>query len=87
MKIIRKIKIMLNSIIFSFLLSPGMSICAEAVEEQQTAEVSISIIGGADGPTSIFLAGKVDHIFAVAAAVMLILGIMIAVVWKILKKK
>lgn len=87
MKIIRKIKIMLNSIIFSFLLSPGMSICAEAAEEQQTAEVSISIIGGADGPTSIFLAGRVDHIFAVAAAVMLILGIMIAVVWKILKKK
>lgn len=35
--------------------------------------MSISIIGGADGPTAIFLAGKFEHTFFIAAFLILIL--------------
>lgn len=35
--------------------------------------MSVSIIGGADGPTSIFLAGKVDNLWMVGVIVGLIL--------------
>ena len=36
-------------------------------------QMSVSIIGGADGPTSIFLAGKVGNDFSVAGIVVGIL--------------
>lgn len=50
--------------------------------------VAISIIGGADGPTSVFVAGKVGDGFALeailAGAVLAVVG---AVVYKKLKDK
>ena len=39
-------------------------------------QMSVSIIGGADGPTSIFLAGKVGNDFSVAG---IVVGIMIII--------
>jgi Na+-transporting methylmalonyl-CoA/oxaloacetate decarboxylase beta subunit len=44
---------------------------------------SVSIIGGADGPTSIFLAGKVDHlsliIGLVAGAAIVVAGVILVI--------
>ena len=39
---------------------------------------AISIIGGADGPTAIFLAGKVNHDFSIAAIIVGIVLVLIA---------
>lgn len=50
-------------------------------------QMSVSIIGGADGPTSIFLAGKVGNDFSVAGIVVGILLIVIAGFLMLRKKK
>ena len=50
-------------------------------------QMSVSIIGGADGPTSIFLAGKVGGDFSVAGIVVGILFIVIAGFLMLRKKK
>lgn len=55
------------------------------LREKESASIStaISIIGGADGPTSIFLAGKVGADFSTAGIiggiVLIILGIVLTV--------
>ena len=50
-------------------------------------QMSVSIIGGADGPTSIFLAGKVGNDFSVAGIVVGILLLVIAGFLMLRKKK
>lgn len=50
-------------------------------------QMSVSIIGGADGPTSIFLAGKVGNDFSVTGIVVGILFIVIAGFLMLRKKK
>ena len=50
-------------------------------------QMSVSIIGGADGPTSIFLAGKGGNDFSVAGIVVGILFIVIAGFLMLRKKK
>lgn len=50
-------------------------------------QMSVSIIGGADGPTSIFLAGKVGNDFSVAGIVVGILLLVIAGLLMLRKKK
>lgn len=50
----------------------GMILTAAAIAykvKKHTSAVSISIIGGADGPTSIFLAGKIGSDFSLAVVV------------------
>lgn len=50
--------------------------------------VSISIIGGADGPTSIFIAGKLGSGFGVIiGAVVLSVVVIAVVVWKVVRRK
>lgn len=47
---------------------------------------AVAIIGGADGPTSVFVAGKVgngDIVLGIAVAVLVILGI----IWFVSRKK
>lgn len=47
---------------------------------------AVAVIGGADGPTSVFVAGKVgngDIMLGIAAAVLVILGI----IWLVSRKK
>jgi hypothetical protein len=55
---------------------------------QENNSVSISIIGGADGPTSIFLAGKLGTEFkiTVALAVVLIIALIAVIIWRLVKK-
>lgn len=50
-------------------------------------QISVSIIGGADGPTSIFLAGKIGNDFSVAGIVVGILLLVIAGLLMLRKKK
>ena len=50
-------------------------------------QMSVSIIGGADGPTSIYLAGKDGNDFSVAGIVVGILFIVIAGFLMLRKKK
>lgn len=50
-------------------------------------QMSVSIIGGADGPTSIFLAGKIENDFSVAGIVVGILLLVIAGLLMLRKKK
>ncbi len=50
-------------------------------------QMSVSIIGGADGPTSIFLAGKIGNDFSVAGIVVGILLLVIAGFLMLRKKK
>ena len=50
-------------------------------------QMSVSIIGGADGPTSIFLPGKIGNDFSVAGIVVGILLLVIAGLLMLRKKK
>lgn len=55
---------------------------------KQKAAMAVSIIGGADGPTSVFLAGKIPsgrNIAAAAAGVVLLL-LIVWLIWKMRKK-
>ena len=56
-------------------------LCAGCAVPQEQA--SIGIIGGADGPTSIFVAGSVDVIWLAAAVV----AAAAVIVWLIRRKK
>lgn len=49
--------------------------------------MSVSIIGGADGPTSIFLAGKVGGDFALSGILIGIVFIVLAVILLVWRKK
>ena len=49
--------------------------------------MSVSIIGGADGPTSIFLAGKVGSDFSLLGIIVGIILVVIAVIIAMRKKK
>ena len=56
------------------------------VNEQMSVAKSVSVIGGADGPTSIFLAGKVGDTSAVMGMVVGIL-LITAGIFMIVRKK
>lgn len=65
---------------------------ANAESEESMMEdnsVSIGVIGGADGPTSIFLAGKLGTGFKIAVTLMIAVPIMIAafIIWWVMKRK
>lgn len=68
---------------------------AEASEEELTEDdaVSVSIIGGADGPTSIFLAGKLGRgvrtvgILAGAAVIIAVAAVIVVIIRRNSKKK
>lgn len=64
----------------------GIIVAAFAIDMKQKEAYAISIIGGADGPTSVFLAGKVG---SSTSAGILVVGVVILVVGIILllKKK
>ena len=58
-----------------------LALCAGGIRPQ--AQASLGIIGGADGPTSIFVAGSVDVIWLAAAVV----AAAAVIVWLIRRKK
>ncbi|MBO5371820.1 MAG: sodium ion-translocating decarboxylase subunit beta [Lachnospiraceae bacterium] len=49
--------------------------------------VSVSIIGGADGPTSVFLAGKVGNDFSEVGIVAGVVLVVVAMVFLFIKKR
>ena len=56
-----------------------LAVCV-GIDMKQKSAVAVSIIGGADGPTSIFLAGKVGNDFSMAGIVIGILLIITAAI-------
>lgn len=64
----------------------GIIIAAFGIDAKQKEAMAISIIGGADGPTSVFIAGKVGTmpiaITIIVGVVLLVLGVVL-----FLKKK
>lgn len=57
----------------------GILLAVIGIRFKYKKAMSVSIIGGADGPTSIFLAGKVGTDFAVVAIIIGIILLGIAV--------
>lgn len=49
--------------------------------------ISVSIIGGADGPTSIFLAGKVGNDFSMGLIVIGVILVVITIIFILRKRK
>jgi len=75
--------------IISFLLTIiGVILVAFGIKFKMQGSGAISIIGGADGPTSVFLAGKVGDGFGMGSlfigVVLVVAGILI---YKKMKKK
>lgn len=62
---------------------------AGGIELTENEKVSISIIGGADGPTSIFLAGKLGTGFKITVTLIIVVSVIIVawIIWRIVKKK
>ena len=62
---------------------------AGGIELTENESVSIGIIGGADGPTSIFLAGKLGTGFKITMTLIIVVPVIIIawIIWRIVKKK
>lgn len=62
---------------------------SEDIELTESESVSVSIIGDADGPTSIFLAGKLGTGFKIAMTLIIVVPVVIIawIIWRIVKKK
>lgn len=65
----------------------GVVLAGFSVVLKWKKQMSVSIIGGADGPTSIFLAGKIGNDFSVAGIVVGILLLVITGFLMLRKKK
>ena len=65
----------------------GLVLAGFSVVLKWKKQMSVSIIGGADGPTSIFLAGKIGNDFSVAGIVVGILLLVITGFLMLRKKK
>ena len=62
----------------------GILLAAIGIHWKSKAAVAVSIIGGADGPTSIFLAGKIGDGFILST---ILIGIVLVVAGVIIYKK
>ena len=62
----------------------GILLAVAGIVMKVKGTMAVSVIGGADGPTSVFVAGKLNgdmaNVFIIAGAV--ILGIVLLVYWK-----
>lgn len=67
----------MNKVIGIVLGVIGVAAAALGIMIRTNGKASISIIGGADGPTSIFLAGKVG---GASSTITIIIGIIFAVI-------
>ena len=64
----------------------GVIIAIAGIIQRNRRSASISIIGGADGPTSIFLAGKVGSAPAITGIVIGIILLIVGVILVMRKK-
>ena len=78
----------MKKIIAIIVAAVGIILAAIGLNWKSKAAVAVSIIGGADGPTSIFLAGKIGDGFILGIA---LIGIILfatgIVIFKKIKKK
>jgi oxaloacetate decarboxylase beta subunit len=63
----------MKKIIGSILTILGMGITISSLIAKTKGQMAISIVGGADGPTSVFLAGKVGNGFLAGVIVGVVL--------------
>lgn len=62
-------------------VAAGALLIAAGINQKTKKAVSVSIIGGADGPTSVFLAGKVGGDFAVGLIIAGVVLMAAGIVW------
>lgn len=62
----------------------GIIMLAIGIDMKANAAMAVSIIGGADGPTSIFLAGKIGNGFITG---IILIGIVLIIAGVIIYKK
>lgn len=78
----------MKKIIGSIIAIIGIILVAFGINAKTKEAAAISIIGGADGPTSVFIAGKLGDGFAlgtiVIGAILIVAGV---VIYRKLKKK
>ena len=76
-------------VILAVLLIAGVGFTAYGLSLKQAGAVSMAVIGGADGPTAIFVAGKMsDHIIdGILVAGVILLMIAVFVYIKIRRKR
>ena len=78
----------MKKIISAIAVLLGLILAAVGIQWKMRNAASIGIIGGADGPTAIFVAGKVGNDMAVGAiAVGVVLIVVGVVIYKVIKKK
>ena len=78
----------MKKIISVIVIILGVIFVAIGVVAKVKESASIAIIGGADGPTSIFLAGRVGTGFSIGTILLGVIVIIIGIViYKIIKKK
>lgn len=68
-------------------VAAGALLIAAGINQKTKKAVSVSIIGGADGPTSVFLAGKVGGDFAVGLMIAGVVLMAAGIVWWYSKRK
>jgi oxaloacetate decarboxylase beta subunit len=72
----------MKKIIGSILTILGMGIAILSLIVKVKGQMAVSIVGGADGPTSVFLAGKVGNDFlagVIVGVVLFVVGICVLV--------
>lgn len=58
-----------------------------ALKWNRKCAVSVSVIGGADGPTSVFLAGKVGDLYSVGMGAAGIVFLLVLGIWLMIRRK
>lgn len=58
-----------------------------ALKWNRKCAVSVSVIGGADGPTSVFLAGKVGDLYSFGIGAAGIVFLLVLGIWLIMRRK
>lgn len=77
----------MKMIIGAVLASAGMILAIIGVILKTKNAVAISVIGGADGPTSIFLAGKIGNGFTIPVMMIGVILLLVGVGIFIIKKR
>ena len=78
----------MKKIVAAVVMILGLILAVSGIQWKMKGSASISVIGGADGPTSIFVAGKVGDGMTVG---MMVIGVLLivagVVIYKMIKKK
>lgn len=70
----------MKKVVIGFLCILGLASLASAIMYKIKGDIAVSIIGGADGPTSIFLAGKVGNDYSLYGILAGIVFLLVAII-------